>query len=278
MPHTQHLAISQIVLSAVDRRFSQSLGNEVIVVRFKDDYRILARTQEIGRTAIKKLQAALREYRLELNEEKTSCHVLPDGLFREWASKYHAANPRSKAHYDFKRFQEVYLSVLAIDRTHPGTGVIDRFLADIVDRRHRLRVSLSPRSVWRVVSLLLLLARLRPKALPKVLAILEAIIKNSALRFDAEALGRHLGEYLDELAKRENENIYAIAWICYFIRANGLERHLKRRYRFADPIARATYTSRFTRSSASTDFKVFRGVKKSATQVSLLEHLDVFAR
>lgn len=63
----------------VDTHFSKSLTDEVVVVRFKDDYRILAKTEAEGRHAIKTLQLSLREFKLELNEEKTEIHQLPDG-------------------------------------------------------------------------------------------------------------------------------------------------------------------------------------------------------
>ena len=275
--------IGEIVLSAVDREVSkrlvkEKLADEVVIVRFKDDYRILAKAEPEGRTAVKTLQAALREYRLELNEDKTECHTLPDGIFREWVSKYNAANPRPKSHYDFKRFKEVYLAVVAIDRAHPGTGVIDKFLADLVAKDYRLRVSLAPRSILRIVSLLLVLARLRTKALPKALAIIEAIISHPLPHVDAAAIGRHLSEYLDSLMKRQGENVYAITWIGYFIRANGLEGHLKQKYKVTDPVARAAYTSRFIPFVKSKDFKVFRGVRTARKKVSLLEHLDVFRK
>src|SRR6185295_7317108 len=59
--------VAEVVLSGVDRLLSKSLDENVFVVRFKDDYRILAKTEQHGRSVIKALQAALKEYRLELN-------------------------------------------------------------------------------------------------------------------------------------------------------------------------------------------------------------------
>ena len=59
--------ISEIVLSGVDRLLSKKLNRKVFVVRFKDDYRILAKEEADGKSVIKDLQAALKEYRLELN-------------------------------------------------------------------------------------------------------------------------------------------------------------------------------------------------------------------
>jgi pimeloyl-ACP methyl ester carboxylesterase len=73
-----------------------------------------AKTEQDGRSVVKALQVALKEYRLELNDEKTGVHKLPDGLFRSWVSEYHAANPLPNAYYGFKRFKETYLAVVAI--------------------------------------------------------------------------------------------------------------------------------------------------------------------
>lgn len=81
--------IAEIVASAVDRIFTKSVkaaGLNCEAVRFKDDYRILVNTESDAKRAIKFLQAALKEYNLEINEEKTGISRLPDGLFRGWVS------------------------------------------------------------------------------------------------------------------------------------------------------------------------------------------------
>ncbi len=272
---------SEIVLSGVDRMLSKrltkrNLAEKVCVVRFKDDYRVLARTREEGRSVIKELQAALKEYRLELNDEKTEVHDLPKGLFREWVSRYNAANPRPKKSYSFKRFKEVYLSVVAID-SELRSGIIDRFLADLVDRKKgRLRVQLTNRSLPKIVSLLLMLADRRTKAFPMVLAILEAILRSPFGKALSSDIEEYLIEYLERLSGAEAENRYLIAWIVYFLRANDLDSNLAKQSRFTDPIVRATRTSRFTAFKAHKDFKVFRTVKETAKRVSMLEHLAVF--
>ena len=268
--------IAEIILSAVDRQLSNNLDRNTLVVRFKDDYRILAKHEQDGIDAIKSLQAALKEYHLELNEEKTQFHKLPKGIFREWVSQYHAANPNPKAFYNFKRFKETYLSVVTIDRDNPGCGVIDRFLADITTKKYRLRVEMNRRSLPKVLSLLLMLASLRTKAFPKVLAIIECILRSEFGSNHVGSIVDHLEDFLQQLCAKEADNRYLIAWICYFVRANGLEKRFKQKYRFADPIVRATYTSRFTLFKACGDFCVFEGVKTAAKRISMLEHLNVF--
>lgn len=267
---------AEIVMSGVDRILSSAITDDVVVLRFKDDYRILAKSEADAISIIKALQAALKEYRLELNDEKTQFHKLPSGIFRDWVSQYHAANRTPKAYYSFRRFKETYLSVVNIDRTNSGCGVIDRFLADIVTKKYRLRVRLDKKSLPKVISLLLMLGGLRTKAFPKVLAIIESILRSPFGNKHAESITEHLCDHLANLSQKESENRYLIAWICYFLRANGLENSIAKKYKFRDPIVRATYTSRFTLFKTCKDFKVFLGVKQAAKKTSLLQHLDVF--
>lgn len=268
--------IAELILSGVDRQLSRSLNDNVLVVRFKDDYRILAKTEQEGISAVKSLQSALKDYRLELNDEKTKVHVLPSGLFRGWVSEYHAANPRPKAFYDFKRFKEVYLAVVSIDHRNPGTGVIDRFLADIVTPKYKLRVRLDARSIPKVLSLLLMLASLRTKAFPKVLAIIEALLHSPVGQRHAIDIESHLVDFLSRLAQKESENRYLIAWIYYFLRSNGLDGRLPTGAKHLDPVVRSVRTSRFTKFRNCPDFRVFEGVKAASKRVSMLRHLDVF--
>ena len=268
--------VAELILSGVDKLLSKSLKENVLVVRFKDDYRILAKNEQDGRIVIKDLQSALKEFKLELNDDKTAIHHLPNGLFRNWVSQYHAANPRPKAYYHFKRFREVYLSVLAIDQNNPGYGVIDRFLADLVNEKYELRIELNRKTLPKVLSLLLMLADRRIKSFPKVLAIIETILKTPFGVSHSDSIVIYLDEFLKNLSMREQDNRYLIAWICFFIRSNNLESKMSKKYTFGDPIVRATYTSRSTLFTTCKDFKLFSGVKVVAKKVNLLKHLDVF--
>ena len=270
--------ISEIVLSGVDRELSKSINQDVIVVRFKDDYRILAKSESSGRSVVKALQSALKSYRLELNDGKTASYRLPSGLFRNWVSDYHSANPHPKSSYDFKRFKEVYLSVIEIDKKNSGCGVIDRFLADIITKQDKIRIKkLDNRSLIKTISLLLMLADLRTKSFPKILAIIEAIIKSPFGSKHIDLIFEHLEEFLVELKSEEMNNRYLITCIIYFIRANSLESKLKdSSYQFTDPIVCATYNDKFTAFNEHEDFEIFSSVKTIAKKITMLEHLDVF--
>ena len=274
--------ISEIVLSGVDRKLSEALieadiDEDVAVVRFKDDYRILAKKESSGRSTIKFLQAALKEYRLELHDGKTEFYSLPNGLFRNWRSEYYNINPETKKDYNFEGFKEVYLSIIRIDKNNPGCGVIDRFLADLVNRKdYSICVKLDAKSLPKVISLLLMLADLRIKAFPKILAIIESILRSDFGSSHVDPIVEHLEDFLQKLTSREMDNSYLISWIIYFIRANNLEDKLKKPYNFTNPIVKAVHEDLFAPFSDCSDFKIFSPVNTVAAEVTLLKHLDVF--
>lgn len=271
--------IAEIVLSAVDRAASPNIPSNAVVVRFKDDYRILAKHEDDGRKAVKALQESLAHFNLELNDKKTESFVLPDGLFRQWVSRYHACNPQPKKYYQFKRFREVYLAVIAIDKSFDGCGVIDRFLADLCTKRNRIRARLNSKTLPKVLSMLLLLAKRRMKAFPKVLAIIESILRSPFGIQHRGEIADHLSGLLDDLsqtAQDVRQNRYLLVWITYFIKSNGLESHLTMKHNFTDPVLRATYTGREPASLKHPDFKTTRGVKQAGKSICLLDHLAVF--
>ena len=270
---------SEIVASAVDRVLTVELKKNSIeceAVRFKDDYRILVSCEADAKKVIKILQASLKEYNLELSDEKTTVSALPDGLFRPWVSRYHFVHPKKKSGFSWKQFRELYLAVVEIDRQHPNTGVIDRFLADITTRKGRLKITIGPFNLEKVVSMLLMLGTLRIKAFPKIMSILEQVIRSDHGNGLTVPLVTHLEAYLHKLAGDEARNKYLISWIGYFLASNDLLKVLKSKPKFKDPIANSSMTGRGRLFNDASDFKLIEGVKVTGKRVSLFEHLDVF--
>lgn len=271
--------VSEIVASAVDRVLSAELKRNHIeceAVRFKDDYRILVSSEADAKKVVKILQSSLKEYNLELSDEKTTVSALPDGLFRPWVSRYHLVHPKRKNRFTWKQFRELYLAVVEIDRHYPNTGVIDRFLADITTCKGKLKIIVGPFNLEKVVSMLLMLGTLRVKAFPKIMAILEQAIRSGDGNGLTEPLVSHLEAYLHKLSSDEARNKYLISWIGYFLASNGLLQLLKKKPKLKDPIANSSMTGRGGLFGDAPDFKLIEGVKMAGKRVSLFEHLDVF--
>lgn len=271
--------IAEIIASAVDRTFTKLIRESQVkceAVRFKDDYRVLVHSEADGRRAIKSLQAALNEFNLEINEEKTAVWLLPDNLFREWVSLYHLAHPRGRARFTWKQFRELYLAVLQIDKQHPGTGVIDRFLADITSNSGELKVYVGMFNLQKVISMLFLMASRRVKAFPKVLAIIEGILKSPFGVMHTDEIVTYLEGYLESLSKEEDRNKHLICWISYFLVSNGLKSKISISPKYKDPITRSVFNNRGALYKDATDFKLFEGAVAAGRRVSMVEHLDVF--
>jgi len=270
---------AEIIASAVDCIFTSEVKRNNIsceVVRFKDDYRILVSSEQDARKLIKILQVALKEYNLELSDEKTTIASLPDGLFRPWVSRYHLVHPKKKQRLSWKQFRELYLAVVEIDRDLPGTGVIDRFLADITNRNGKIKITVGNFNLEKVASMLLMLGTLRIKAFPKIMAILEVIIRKPHQKDLIEQLVARLESYLCGLLNDEIRNKYIISWIAYFLSSNNFLNLLETRPHFTEIIAELSMTGNGKLFSNAPDFKLIEDIKSTRKRVSMFKHLDIF--
>ena len=120
-----------------------------------------------------------------------------------------------------------------------------------------------------------MLSRLRTKAFPMALSILEIILRTDRRPSTHRLIKDHLQTLLDELVARESENTYIISWVVYFMRTNSMEDALGA-HQLSDVVARAIYTSRFTQFRACSEFKVFQGVKAASKRVSMHKHVRMF--
>lgn len=271
--------VAEVVASAVDRIFSKSIKDANIncdAVRFKDDYRILVNSEEDGKRTIKLLQAALKQYNLEINEGKTSISRLPDGLFREWVSQYHVAHPSKRTKFSWKQFRELYLAVLQIDKRNPGTGVIDRFLADIISKKGELKVTVGVFNLQKVISMLLILASRRVKSFPKVLAIIEGILRSPFGAIHETEIIAFLERYLEILSKEEDRNKHLICWLSYFLVSNKLKSKIKIKPKLKNSLTRSVFNNRPMLFKEAKEFKLFEGSVSIGKTISMTEHLDVF--
>jgi len=271
--------VAEIIAAAVDRRLTEKVSTAGIkceMVRFKDDYRILVKTEHDGAQVIRCLQSALQDFDLELAEAKTAIHQIPEGLFRSWVSDYHLAYPRRLRRLTWREFRELYLAVLRIDQAHPGTGVIDRFLVDIVSPAGHLKVQLDGRVLEKTLSMLMMLAMRRSKAFPKVIAIIEALLASPFGRSRTDDIVGFLQSYLVSLAGNEERNQYPLTWLAYFLSSNGLKGPPGIKLRFKDPVVRTAFGNRSILFKDVGSFRLFKGARTVRKETSMLQHLDIF--
>jgi hypothetical protein len=217
----------------------------------------------------------LKGFKLLLNEKKTEIVELPEGIFREWVSKYNTIRPQRGVQLTFKEFKELYLGVLRIDREIPGTGVTDRFITDVTNKSYSPNFSVSPIHINKIISLLLLLAQRRIKSFPRILGLIEAMMGGNVGQTKViETVEKHLNKLLEALAKEPEDNQYKISWILYFLRSNNLKINVTAS--FGDPILMSIQSNRGRVFTDAGDFRLFRGVREARRYGSLLKHTDVF--
>lgn len=272
--------IAEIIASAVDVEVTKLLRDENInfeATRFKDDYRFLVHDEHSAKRCIKLLHKALQKFNLQINDEKTKILNLPQGLFREWVSHYHAANPAYKDNYSWKEFRELYLSVIAINEKYPNTGVIDKFLSDITSEEGDLKVGIN-NNVELVFSMLLMLGNLKIKTFPKVIGIIENVHRKFLGELYTNNIVEHLTSYLDTLFKDKDRNHFLIMWIYYFLKSNHIGLNLIRDHEDTHPIIKAITQDGGTLFSEQEDFTLFEDCHTSGQRTTLYEHLNIFNR
>lgn len=271
--------ISELLLSAIDRKCSRKLdveGIDYLGVRFKDDYRFLCNSEYDARSIISVLQECMRLYHLTLSEDKSETFALPEGLYRPWRTAYNPLSLRYAYPIPSRLFEARVQSVLAIDARFPGAGVIDTFLGELTSKKGNLKLALGKKSRVRAFSLLLLLRNRRPKALPMVLAIIEAMLEkyDDDEGFEGHVAGS-LSRMLEERFRQPEENQYEIIWLIYFIKT-VLNHTIQRNVTIDDPFISTLLDGERAFFSEFRNGDFFQMPNVPVERNHLLQHLAIF--
>lgn len=247
--------IAEIILASIDKNISKKLDKKIdfLGVRFKDDYMFLCQTKEDASKILKILQKEMKEFNLNLNESKSQILNLPEGLFRDWKIHYKNISLKKKEEITYEDFLNTFLQCLDIDKKYPETGIIDKFLNELIDKDYNLKLRLYLKDIPKIISLLFSLKEKRPKSFPQILGILEIIIQKLKLKNDTNLsndileLIAHVNKFFyqtkpieeqkkevlnqieiiikemfDSMWEDETENEYNLLWMSYFIKSNNL--------------------------------------------------------
>jgi hypothetical protein len=273
--------VSEILLSAIDRESSQTLkiGNiDFVGVRFKDDYRFLCKSKNDADQIIKTLQSKMRLYNLSLNEGKSEIKELPEGLYRPWMLEYQKYSLRHKESIEYKCFETTLLAVLQIDQKFPDTGIIDKFLSELISKKYNLKLALYPEEVLKVFSLLFLLRERRAKAFPQILAIIELIIeKHKESENVIKVISNSLEKILNDDFSKNIEYQYDSLWLSYFLISNGISKinWPRRKLTCLQQSIRSNEQKFFNSQS---DIVLFESIKSPGKNKKLAEQLAVFPK
>jgi len=212
--------IAEIISSAIDRDLTKAVGDNIdfIAVRFKDDYRILAKSEDDAKKILHHLQKCLFEYNLSLNDKKTEIRDIPEGLYREWAVAYQDLSLRMEMNIDYRKFERNILAVMQIDAEYPGTGIIDRFLSELHSNDYSLKCSFSTDEARKAFSLLMLLRQRRAKSFPHILGMVEALLHEHSEPSFQTYIAESIVSLWESLIEKEEDNEYEVVWLTYFLK------------------------------------------------------------
>ncbi len=227
--------IAELLLSKVDQNASEKLRRQDIFflgTRFKDDYRILSKSENDAKIILTVLSEELEKFNLVINEQKTNILHLPTGLFRHHNREYFPFSMRSKKRISFKTFEFNLLKVLDIHKSYPGTSLIEKFLSELFDNNYEFKVEFSQeaknrhKQILKMISLLFLLKRESEKTLSHIMTILEALYT----LFNSEY---NIKEHFKEIIRIEiklaieRKSEFEIIWYIFFSKYLGLGLDLK---------------------------------------------------
>lgn len=273
--------VTEIMLSVVDTEISKQLKKEkidFIGVRFKDDYRFLCQTESDAREILSVVQRNLKGFNLSISEEKSTISKLPEGLFREWTSEYHTYSLRHRYPIKYKVFENTFRKVLLIDKNYPNTGVIDKFLSELISKNYNLKLKLTSKEIYKVFSLLLMLKEKRSKSLPQILAITELLIstykKEKAV---IKRIFKSLNELTERKFKKESSNVYDLIWLTYFLKSHR-QMTVKWPSKLNSELLQSIKSNKQKFDNETTYCKLFKKINSPSGNILLAKHLAIFPK
>lgn len=273
--------VTEVMLSVMDTHISKELEKEnidFVGVRFKDDYRFLCQTESDAREILNIVQRNLKGFNLSLSEEKSTVSKLPEGLFREWTSEYHTYSLKYEYPIKYKVFESTFRKVLLIDKNYPNTGVIDKFLSELISKKNNLKLKLSSKEIYKVFSLLLMLKEKRSKSLPQILAVTELLI--STYKKELEVIDRifiSLNELTERKLKKESSNVYDLIWLTYFLKSNK-KLTAKWPRKVKSELLQSIKSNKQKFDSETTYCKLFSKIESPTKNILLAKHLAIFPK
>jgi hypothetical protein len=183
--------VAELVLTDVDERLGQVLaspaydGEDVLVARFRDDYRILATSYHTAYKVVQEISEALRErFDLTLNGEKTSIELdVLSAAFRPWsraAAKSIAVQSvvREDVEITGLSLKSALIDIYELQFVHSKSQVATSQLQRINDHLENSGVNLSIRvsELRTCVSILRMLLHLREDLAPNVITLMDKLL------------------------------------------------------------------------------------------------------
>lgn len=262
---------AEIILKDIDNEFSKwirscSLEDKVLVSRYRDDFRILTKTEEIAKRSLKELSKILdRTYNLSLNSEKTRIfNDVIEGAFRDWANEIKEDFLLREAKYGTlpkevtaPLLKDLLLKTYKVQKSYPDGRSSVTLLSKLIEHFDSAEVILNieKSDIHTIISFLRKLSLLREEVSAQVYILLDILLEK--LDFDtAEAVIDDLLSVISE----EGDYDYQVIWLYRLCLARAPEK-CKQILTASKGSALITLLSEDYRNKFLYDYEIFGEVK-----------------
>ncbi len=186
--------IAEIILCNIDKKLSQKIREErlatkVLVLRFRDDYRILSQSEDQGKKILSHLNKILNfDYDLHLNTDKTKIfNDIIDGSFRPWTIELRSSHLlRSvllgdvSCCLDTRHLKDCLLETYKIQKKHIDSRASLSVLSKLAEGLFSKStwVKLNNYDIPEIIAILRKITLIREEVTPQVFIILDNLLKH----------------------------------------------------------------------------------------------------
>lgn len=184
--------IAEIVLCDVDNKLTEQivaekLNSNVLIFRFRDDYRILSKTAEQGKRVLSHLNRILNsEYNLSLNSDKTKSYSdIIEGTFRPWILEIKSSFLLRKIYYgdlsdctSVAYLKDCLVEIYHVQKKYPDSRASLSVLSKLGEELYRKpgKIKLHKGDIPEIISILRKLTLLREEVTPQCFILLDILI------------------------------------------------------------------------------------------------------
>ncbi len=225
--------IAEIILKDIDTKLSvwineSNLADEVIISRYRDDYRILSKTSEQGRSVLRALSKILDEYNLVLNSDKTKVYDdIIEGSFRDWSREISDDYLLRSVKYGeldnlvtASLLKDILLKIYQLQKRYPDGRSSITLLSKLTHHlsEEGVAVEVDKIDIHTTISILRKLALIREEVSAQTYLLLDILLK----KLTDEAIKISIIEELLEVVKNEKDHDYQVIWLYRLCLSNAI--------------------------------------------------------
>ncbi len=216
--------IAEVLLKDIDKKLTSwiqenHLADQIIISRYRDDYRILSKTSEHGKQVLRALSKLLDEYNLVLNSDKTKVYDdIIEGSFRDWSREINDDYLLRPVKYGkledtvtASLLKDILLKIYQLQKRFPDGRSSITLLSSLTRHLNKegVTVEVDKIDIHTTISILRKLALIREEVSAQTYLLLDILLKKVN---DQTVITSIITELLDAV-RNEKDHDYQVIWL-----------------------------------------------------------------